>query len=417
MVWQTRLREAAYTSPGGTRLTYLYERATEEYDQKGGAFQFASADGTYVQPLGVSSRRYPERIIVTGDNYDLEAEQWMNILGERGEGLLEHPVHGRKQVIPVGAIRRTEGIVEDANQAFIDVQFFVTTGLLYPNEQNDPTSQVVTAVAAADAAAAAQLAGAQYRATIVEQATFIDRLNSGLDTIRDNLQPIYDTVDTVQRQVEQVQDSINTAINVLVRDPIALAAQVQQLAALPARIVSQAGDRLDAYGNLVRQLTGSSDADNNPRPVRVLASSRADLYATDLVASSAAVSQALAVINTEYDNQPQAIDAAEQVLQTIDELSSWRDDSFEVTGEIDNGIAWQAAQAALALTAGAVIQIANDLRRERRVVLTSDRNIVELAYELYGSVDDRLNDLINDNALAGDAVIEIPRGTEVVYYE
>lgn len=417
MAWQDRLREAAYTSPSGTRLLYIYDNVSEEFDQKGGPFNFASGNGTYMQPLGVTGRRYPLRLIISGADYDQDAAAWMNALAERGQGVLEHPVYGRKDVVPSGKVKRTEGLVNNAAQAIIEVEFFETTGLVFPVESSDPVTEVAEAVEAADAAAAAQLEAANVTETVTEETTFLDSVNNALDTVGDTLAPAFEAVAEVQRQADAIQDSINRAINVLVRSPLALAAQVQQLIKTPARIVGQATGRLDAYGDLAGQIFGSLDPLGNERTTRRLATNRSELYANDMVGSSAATATALASVNTEHTNQGDAIAAAESLLTLIDNMAEWRDQSFEEQGEVDPGLSWQLTQEALAVAAGALVDISFGLAAERTLVLTSDRNIVELAFELYGTVDDRLDDLINNNNLSGDHILEIPRGTEVVYYE
>ncbi|AAQ96484.1 hypothetical protein [Vibrio phage VP16T] len=417
MVWQTRLREAAYTPPSGNRLTFIYTSVSEEFDQKGGPFDFAGADGTFVQFLGVTGRRYPMTIIVSGDDYDLDAAAWMQALAEQGEAILEHPAYGRLTVAPVGTVKRSENFVNGAGQATIEVTLFETTGAVYPTPQQDPVAAVEQAVADADAAAAAELAAAPYAETVAEEASFIDAINDTLTTVDNALRTAYQVADNVERQARQVQDSINRAIDVLVAQPLSLASQVQQLIQLPGRIVSQATARLSAYGDLAGQIAGSFDSDGNERPERRIAATRQQLYANNLAALSTATSTALASIRTEFTSQEEAIEQAGQLLDMLDDLAAWRDQSFNALNQVDNGAGWQATQQAVATAAGALVDISFGLQRQRVYVADRPRNIVELAYQLYGEVDSRLDELINNNNLSGDEIIEIPRGREVTYYE
>lgn len=94
MSWQDRLAEAAYTSPSGVRQTFTYEDVIEEFSKKTAAFDFADADGTFIQDLGNTGKRYPLRVIFWGDNYDQEAAAFMGLLRERGAGRLETPIYG-----------------------------------------------------------------------------------------------------------------------------------------------------------------------------------------------------------------------------------------------------------------------------------------------------------------------------------
>ncbi len=417
MVWQTRLRAPAYTSPSGVRLNFIYDKVSEEFDQKGGPFDFAGTNGTFVQFRGVTGRRYPMVIITSGDDYDLEAAAWMNALAEQGEAVLEHPAYGRRTVAPVGPVKRSEAFVNGANQATIEVTLFETTGAVYPTQTQDPVAEVEQAAAAADEAAAEEFAAAPYAETVAEEASFIDSLNGALDTVEDTLAPAFAAADEVQRQADQIQDSINRAIDVLVQQPLALASQVQQLIKLPGRIVSQATDRLEAYGNLARQIAGVEDSSGNTRPTRRIAANRQDLYANNLVALGTAGSTALASVNTEFTNQEDAVAEAEALLDMLDDVTEWREQSYNELGQVDSGASWQATQQAVATAAGALIDLSFGLQRARIFVADRPRNIVELAYQLYGEVDPRLDELINNNNLSGDEIIEIPKGREVVYYE
>jgi len=65
-----------------------------------------------------------------------------------------------------------------------------------------------------------------------------------------------------------------------------------------------------------------------------------------------------------------------------------------------------------------LLDAASSLRIERRIVLDGDRNPLELIRELYGEQDDieaTLDVFIARNHLGGDALLVIPRGTEIRY--
>ena len=60
--WELRLREAAYTSPSGTRIPFQYENVRSAVTKKTTAFEFPDAPGTYVQDFGAAGSRYPMRV-------------------------------------------------------------------------------------------------------------------------------------------------------------------------------------------------------------------------------------------------------------------------------------------------------------------------------------------------------------------
>ena len=87
MAWNDRIREAAYTSPGGDRITFAYENVRKTVDKKTTGFEFPDANGTFVQDLGHTGRRYPLRVFFWGDDYDQDADGTDADLGAYG-GLL-----------------------------------------------------------------------------------------------------------------------------------------------------------------------------------------------------------------------------------------------------------------------------------------------------------------------------------------
>jgi hypothetical protein len=199
---------------------------------------------------------------------------------------------------------------------------------------------------------------------------------------------------------------------VLIKDPLTLAYQTQQLIQQPGRFLDSTAARLDAYGNLAKGLMGISDSSPEPTP----APTAVDLSVGDMFASGTTSASAQAAVNTEYENRPQAVLAAEGLLVQMEELAAYRDESYAKVGEIDTGGSWQATQQVIAEAAGILVELSFNLAQERSIVIAAPRSIIDLSYELYGVVDEKLDNIINDNSLSGDEIIELPRGKEVVYY-
>jgi prophage DNA circulation protein len=404
MTWENRLREAAYTSPSGTRLTFQYEDVGRTVSVKGATFEFTDADGTFVQDLGRTGRRYPLRMFFSGADCDLQATAFEDALNERGQGTLEHPAYGSVLVVPFGDISRRDDLVSAANQAVLEVTFFQTNGLIYPSPVADTAGTVADQVAAAEEAQAQWFGAAFVESTATVLADLRSRYNAALNTASDILRPIADTVTGTQRAFDQIQSSITRGLDVLIGQPLTLAYQTIQLIKTPARISQQVGARLDAYSNLFQQYIG--------RP----AENRTALYTRDLFASTTATATAQAAFSTTYTRRPEAVQAAEQLLAQLDVLAAWRDEQFAAQGEVDDGSSWQATQDLLATVAGALVDQSFDLAAERVLVLTSDRSIIDVCFEVYGSVDDKLDMLMADNDLSGDEIVELPRGRRIVYY-
>lgn len=413
MAWNDRIREAAYTSPSGVRTVFGYEDVSRSVEKKTTGFEFPDADGTYVQDLGHSGRRYPLRVIFWGDDYDQEADAFELALLERGTGRLEHPIYGTVDVVPFGSVKRRDDLKTAANQAIVEVTFWETIGLIYPSAQADPASAVLAAVDEYNAAASQQFEDATSLDTAVETATFKGDYQALLDSAQAGLQAVADAQDNVRQQFNAVVDSINQGIDILVAQPLTLAFQTTQLIQAPARALTNIEARLDAYGNLATSLITGDGAVAEPGN-----DSRASnqFHANDLYASSYVTGSVVSVVNNRFNTKAEALEAADTILEQFQDVTDWRDNNFESLAEVDTGEAYQKLQEAVALTAGFLVEISFTLKQERRIVLDRARTIIDLAAELYGSVDDQLDFLINSNSLTGSEILELPKGREIVYY-
>lgn len=404
MPWQDRIADAAYTSPGGTRIRFSYEDVSHEFDINGSTFQFPDAAGTYVQQTNSSGRRYPMRVIFHGNDYDLQANLFEALLLERGIGRLEHPIYGTVDVVPFGAVSRRDDLKSAANQAVFEVTFWNTIGLVYPTNQTDPASAVLSALDAYNTAAAEQFEQLAEIDTAVEQATFKNGYQALLNQVDSVLRDIAKEQANVERQFTDVVDSINTGIDTLVGDPSTLAFQTVTLIQAPARALTSIQARLSAYADLI----ADTGAQVPLTPV--------DFFTRDLYGSTYVTGSVLSVVNNQFPFKTAALAAADELLTQFDTLVGWRDTQLTDFDIVDTGEAYQQLQQAVALAAGFLVEISFTLRQERQIVLDRARTIVDLCAELYGSVDDQLDFLISTNNLSGSEILELPAGRRIFYY-
>lgn len=413
MAWQDRIREAAYTTPSGQRLSFLYENVAKAFDKKTSAFDFPDATGTFIQDNGRTGRRIPLRLFFSGDDYDLEVAAFEDGLAERGVGKLEHPIYGTLNVVPFGTISRRDDLKTAANQAVLDVTFWETIDLLFPSAQINPAAEVLAAVDEYNSAVSAQFEEVLDLDTAVEEANFQNRYQLVLDISQSALQGIADAEDEIRTEFNAIFDSINNSINILVNDPLTLAFQTTILVQTPARATQSIRARLDAYASLTTALisregaiqSAGNDAQNSNA-----------FQNDDLFVLTAVTGAIVSVVNNQFATKPEAIAAAEEILALSASVIAWRDANYESLNEIDTGEAYQQFQEAVALTAGFLVEISFSLKQERRVKLDRDRTIIDLAAELYGEVDSQLDFLITSNSLTGSEILELPRGKEIVYY-
>lgn len=426
--WENRLRDGAYTSPGGTRLEYEYEDVGREWDKRGSVFEFGGIDGTYVQQTGNTGRRYPMRIFFSGRNHDRLATLFEVALLEEGIGKLEHPLYGTVDVVPFGTITRRDDLKTAANQTVFEVTFFTTVGAVYPQSGTHPESEILTALDAINVASAEDFTNGTDLRGALNQSTGKATVRNAVKQAGAALGPVAAETAEVSRGFIDLKTEIDVGLPVLIEDPRGLALKLNELVQLPGQAATAIVAKLQAFADFALGIFTSSAgkpevalAPGSSIPVR-RARIANDFRIADLFATAAVAGSVQAVISHRFETKPQALAAAEEVIRQFDAVVVWRDAGFGALADagaidqLDTGGAYQALQHAVALAAGFLIQISFTLVPERRIVLDRARTIIDLAAELYGSVDDRLDFLISSNELTGDETLELPAGKVIKYY-
>lgn len=413
MAWNDRIREASYTSPNGNNIVFLYEDVRTEFDKKTTAFNFPDADGTYVQDLGNTGRRFPLRIFLSGDDYDLQANDFINVLRESGIGRLNHPIYGVFDVVPFGSITRIDALKTEANQAVFEVTFWQTIGLIYPTSQNDPASNVLFSIQEFTDQTAAQFESIINLDNASLSALFQINYESAITVVSNVLRPISETQENVRSDFNTIERSINEGITTLIGDPLTLAFQTVELIKAPARAVTSISDRLDAYFNLADQIISESPSSNKTAGNLPDENS---FYNADLFASSLIIGSVLSSVNNQFETKTDALETADNILNQFSNLQTWRDDNYTQLAKIDTGESYQKLQETVALAAGFLVEISFNLKQENRIILDRNRTIIDLSSELYGEIDNQLDFLINSNNLTGSEILELPKGKEIVFY-
>jgi hypothetical protein len=435
--WQTRLLSAKYTSPSGKVLDYEYGDVSVIGRNKTSVHDFADADGSYVQHKGASSRVFPLRMFFSGADYDTRANAFEEMLGERGVAKLDHPMYKTIDVVPVRDWRRTDRLVSAGNQAVFDVRFMRTIGIIYPDAQSDPQALTEEAIKAFNELSAAQFKAQMDIDSAMEEADFKDKFDALVKKASNVLGVIADKQADVKNRFDDIVDSINAGIDVLIADPLTLAFQTKIMLGAPARALTDIRKRLDGFKNLASDIFSGPDALASPvfdgpgspgspgfGPGNDSQSVNA-YHVNNLFVTGAVVGQVLSSINNEFLTAPDAIEAAEAILELADETTAWQDENYEsISGStfstesnIDTGEAYQKLQEAVALITGFLVDISFTLKQEKTITLDRPRALVELAGELYQDVgDETLNLLITSNRLTGTEILELPKGMDVVYY-
>lgn len=392
MTWQDRLKEGAYIAPSGNRYVFAYEDLSRSFDKKTSSHDFPSAIGTYVQDNGRTGRKYPLTAFFSGANCDTDADAFEDALAEIGRGKLEHPIYGTVDVVPFGTVTRNDALKTAANQSVVEVTFWETIPLVYPIPQTDPASNIL--------ASAAEVGEGLYDLPMVSNfQAFKAKFESTLATVQSVLGAITDIKNAVESAVLTAKSYLDQGVGGI----LGAIQTVVEIMALPSTISSTFKSKFASYKVMLDQVLGSNQDD-------------ATFEANRIFASAIVTGAVVVAVETEFTTSGDALNAADNILSALDDITSWSDTQTAELGLIDTGEAYEAVLDAVSLTAGYLIEISFTLKKERKIVLTRSRTIIDLAAELYGEIDSILDFFINSNEFTGSEIIEIPRGREVLYY-
>lgn len=431
MSWEDRIVEAAYTATDGVRLTFLWESVSRTTPLRRTAFDFPGVFNSYVQDNGSGSRQYPIKAIFTGENCDVEATTFERACLKPGVGRLEHPLYGTFNAIPLGEVKRSDNPTTEANQSIVEVTFWTTTDAVYPNPAGNPRNEIVASLAAFNAAGAQQFSSAATLSTVAQKANASASVRSLMSLANGSLADIANATASVAAEFRAAERLILDGLELLIENPLELATLLAEFVQIPAKSAATIAAKLTAYASLAANIFGSRQGSpaNALQTGAVLPRRNVqvanDFQVANVFAGSAVAGSIRSTIETTFKTRPLALGAAASAMGQMDAVVAWRDAAFETLGavstlgdsaRIDTGEAQQALLAAASLTAGHLVQVSFQVPPEKRIVLDRARTIIDLAAELYGSVDDKLDLLIESNDLSGSEILELPRGREIVYY-
>ncbi len=438
MTWQDRLKQAAFTSPSGIRTEFFYENVRTNINKRDSIREPADFDGAFVQNFGIGASSYPMLCIFWGDNHDLEADAFLNLLVEPGTGMLEHPLYGRiENAVSFGPVARRDDLKTAANQTVFEVNFVQSARFSFPGSIVAVEDEIGSAIGEFEDAQGATFENDIKIATAREQISMIDSVKVKVANVQRFMAGIAATVDEIQNEFNDAVNFINNNINSLVGTPLKLANSIINLVKSPARAASQISATLSAYGNLLTSVISDANGLFSPSAGNSVNNQffNSELFSRAAFASMLTASGAVAGATREISGQSLedfiSVEPQEQrpfstqtdIIETIEFLGTefakqndWNEANRSSLVLLDTGEAYAHLERAWSLTAGFLIQLSFSARQERIIVLGEPRNFVELCGELYGVLDAAFDFFILTNHLTGDEIYELPRGRRIKYY-
>jgi hypothetical protein len=415
MPWQDRIQAGAYSSPSGRRFEFDFEDVSVVLPKKTSPFDFPDADGTYIQDKGTRGRRFPMRLYFTGTDYDLVANDFLVALSERGTGKLEHPMYGIINAIPVDTITRKDNIKTAGNQAIFEIEFWENNDLIYPLSQQDGLSLARISINSNLVALATQFASALDLDTAEKTALFRNQYQTELSKTSTALVAITEADDVIRQRFQDVKDSIESSLSILLDEPEVLSQQTSQLMLLPSQVTDiKSSERISSYNQVITNVITA----NPTRPADVSKINQ-NLFLSDLLYMVNSVIYATeSALNAEYEIRSEAVNAAISIMDLFYTVGAWIDDNIDTLQIIDTGGAYQQMLNAVSVAAGYLVEFSFSLKQERSIVLTRAHTFIDLIALLYGpnNIDENIDFFINSNNLTGSEILELPAGRTIKYY-
>ena len=421
--WRDRLQSSSYKSPEGELIPLIYFDLSRGFELRGEAWEFADLDGAYVQRSGTGPRKYPWRCVFSGPDYDRDALAFEGALSEDGRGVLNHPIFGPVDVIPLGEVTRRDDLATGANEAVIEVTFWTSLESAYPLSGTDLVSEIRSQLDDFQTGAAAKLGALDRINDFAQSASVLSVAQSSLNDINTILTELSNTTAQLKRAQDRQFRAVDNALNILIEKPADLVASVAGLVLGPAEAVSDLLTKTSSYSRLGSEIRSKSSAlsDDSGDP-RARKRAQTDFLTREMFVSMSLAGAVASSISESSAprNRGDATGAAESLLNELELVRTWRDereDSLDSLDTLDDGVSFLALQQAVYLATSRLIETSFSLTQERVYVPGKDTTILQLAAKLYGDVEDEtLNRIINDNEMTADETVEVKRGRRVKYY-
>jgi prophage DNA circulation protein len=377
--------------------------------KKAAVHEFPQQNTASVQDLGNASEKIPMAAYFTGADYDTEADAFWNALSEKGAGSLQHPRWGNLRVLPL-SWSQTEKWVDGLGRADFRIDFIrVQEASVFPITSVSAAESVgakITGSISQSQAEAAALFDPENAADIV---AIKEDTKSFLDKYNESFAKVTAVSEEIQAEANRIVRDITSNIDAYIEAPLQLFNSLSNLAALPAKVVTNVVNKIDAYkaqieAAFLRVPESYSQAINTVQA----------LFYTFAGASNATTSGEVRTRNEAAAAADTLGEITARVAQIVESCESAVPE-FRASPETLAALTDAAATARAAL-----IESAFTLRSERRVTLATDRTPLDLLAEFYGDgiedIDAALDEFITTNQLSGDAIVLIPAGQEVVYY-
>lgn len=405
MSWKDKLENQMIITCGdGTQYFPLWTAPTKKLEWNVAEFNFPKIKGTLVKKSKMIGRKFPLEFYFQGeDHLDTAAEFEVSANDER-PWKIEHPFYGIITVqVPALDVDNTG--LNVSKYTGIAIETIVEDN---PKVSVDPVDSILIKKAELDVLFENALTGEIQPVDVTESLKWINR------TIRIVLPKI-----KIPEQVTAMLDlfrKANALVNKMTSGPLAAMRGIIALVSYPAKLKQNVKSRINALVEQFDTLTDTIDS------ITHLSSKQLYQNNAGCVLSTIALAAATPEPN-DYKSSTDALEVMELLLATyntylenIDALQSENGSTPE--SYIPDGASLIALSSMIGLTVSNLYNIALSARKERSIITETDTNWIVLTHRFYGldPSDANIDELIANNNGGLNKMLQIKKGTKIVYY-
>lgn len=419
MTWRERVRpDIRFTSPSGKEFTAEWTGNDRSKEKRLGIFSYPKVRGVIAQDLDRGGVPYPLNFWFSGDDNDLDAEQFFETWDELGVWQILHPTKGLKILQPVRIAERVRP-VEGGNITEIVSEWLEAEPPSTVASLAELGASVLASSDDASNEALQQFEDGVVQDTVSDINSAVSAVEGGLSAYDEFMGDFNELSGEVNAQINSIRLGIQNSLSLSPLDLGVLGAQIQSIMRLPANIKADLARAQEPFKNFIASLSGSLSSD-------VTTGGKNKLLTSELFLAGAASGLSETSVNNPAVNRVQALESVALLGDSFEQMIDALDDAQDLfTGEL-LGDQYFSQSRSFQLSAQTVIgssifllQSLFDLAAEKRFTLGQDRAPVEITIKEYGTMgedDSNFDFFVVTNDLHGDDILLLPAGREVVVY-
>ena len=416
MPWEDRIKKGRFIAPDGTTIEFKFEDLQRKVTKKGTVHEFVAFDGSYVQELGITSRRFPMSLIISGENYDLESTILESKLYQKGIGTLEHPIYGTFSVIALGDIVRSDPIKTAGQQAFINVEFVETITELYPTSDTDLADQIDAETTKAESQLSEQYAKNGDVSNSSAETSLYQRFLELVALIKRYMQDLAYAESEARAAFDAFGIDLDLTITGFLADTQGAMDNALGMMNTLSYSAQNTEQKTNAFNNFFKEAVRLTDQEYDFPTLE--ADPRNFSSNSDAMMGGNVLNLCKLAGFREFKSRRESVDYSDNLnaiySDYIAKREGWIDGLPEIT---DTGESSQSIQNATALTLKMLVKKLFDLPIERRIVLRKNSNILDICAQYYNSIEEEtLIFFINTNNIGGERFQILEAGSEVLVY-